>query len=194
MSQLGFPPLFVKWIKICILNISFSVICNGSIFGYFISGNGLHQGCSLSPFLFLIIMDILSSLVEQIVEEGSFTPMYSATQAVSHLLFVDDVLIYGKANTPTLGDIHRCLSFLHQTCGLSMNCNKSLIYFTRTTPNIQALCNIVNLQPGAFPFNYLGIPLLHSTLKASNFNPLLDRIYSWLAGWKSKFLSFGGRF
>lgn len=58
LSQLGFPTLFIDWIKACIIDTPFFIICNGSISRFFYSSNGLRQGCALSSFLFNIVMDL----------------------------------------------------------------------------------------------------------------------------------------
>lgn len=125
---------------------------------------------------------------------GKFYPSFSRNLTISHHLFADDVLIFGKANSNTLGALNSSLSSLKSAYGMSMNINKSLIFFTKGTSNILNLCNLINHQLGSFTIKYMGIPLLDSNLKADNFSPLLDKIYSWLAGWKSKFLSFRGFF
>lgn len=121
MRKLGFCDTFVDWIKDYISNIPFLVICNGSIYGYFSSINGLHQGCPLSPLLFTMVMDIFSSLLELEVGLGNFIPLYSRSIVVLHLLFTDDVLIFDKANYSTIQALHRCLLSLELANGLIKN-------------------------------------------------------------------------
>lgn len=57
---LNFPEEFVHWISLCITSASFLVQVNGELAGYFRSARGLRQGCSLSPYLFVICMNVLS--------------------------------------------------------------------------------------------------------------------------------------
>lgn len=125
-------------------------------------------------------MDIFSCLIDQEVVEGRFAPFYLGNLIVSHLLFMDNVLVFEKANSSTLDALQGCFSSLYKACDLTINGKKSLIYFTRSTPDTLTLYNMVNLQIG-FLIKYLEISLLDSNLKVINFIPLLDKIYSWLA-------------
>lgn len=95
LEHLGFPDIFIDWIKASILDIPFSIICNGSTIGCFHSTNGLRQGCPLSPFLFTIFMDVLSELLDNEIVENKFTPLRIGSSFISHLLFADDILIFG---------------------------------------------------------------------------------------------------
>ena len=50
---------------------SFSILINGASAGFFRSARGLRQGNPLSPYLFVLGMDILSHLINKVVE-GNF--------------------------------------------------------------------------------------------------------------------------
>lgn len=63
LAALKFPEKFIQWIKICIEMASFSIQVNGKLAGYLNSKRGLRQDCSLSPFLFVISMQVLSKLL-----------------------------------------------------------------------------------------------------------------------------------
>lgn len=67
LSAINVPENFVTWIKKCIEMVSFSVQINGELAGYFNSGKGLRQGCSLSPYLFIMCMQVtVTSLTSHI--------------------------------------------------------------------------------------------------------------------------------
>jgi len=86
LIHLGFPHDFIAWIMACI---------NGSTSHFFHAERGLRQGCSISPLLFLIVMDGLSHLLASAKIDGNLHGLkISDSCFLTHLLFVDDVLIF----------------------------------------------------------------------------------------------------
>lgn len=70
LKALGLPERFIHWISLCITTASFSVQVNGELAGYFKSKRGLRQGCSLSPYLFVICMNVLSKMIDEAAVKG----------------------------------------------------------------------------------------------------------------------------
>ena len=65
MERMGFRVKWGRWMKACITTVWFSVLVNGSTTGFFSSSHGLHQGDPLSPLLFLLVIEVLSSLLKR---------------------------------------------------------------------------------------------------------------------------------
>lgn len=65
LRTLNLPEEFVHWIELCVCTPSFSVQVNGELAGFFQSKRGLRQGCALSPYLFVICMNVLSHLLDK---------------------------------------------------------------------------------------------------------------------------------
>ena len=95
LSAIKLPDKFITWVKKCIELASFSVQINGELAGYFNSSRGLHQGCSLSPYLFVICMEVLSKLLNKAAEEKKigYHPYCQEVQ-LTHLCFADDLLVF----------------------------------------------------------------------------------------------------
>ena len=79
---------------------SFSILINGVSAGFFRSTKGLWQGDPLSPYLFVLGMDILSRLVNKVVERNFLSGCKivgvreEEELEVSHLLYADDTLLF----------------------------------------------------------------------------------------------------
>lgn len=82
------------------LSVDFLVLINGQLGKRFKPTRGLRQGDPLSPFMFLIVIDVLSRLIHGAVEEGFIDAIKisSTGPTLSHLLFTDDTLIFLRAS------------------------------------------------------------------------------------------------
>lgn len=89
------PEKFIIWIKKCIELASFSVQINVELPWYFNSKRGLRQLLSLSPYLFVICMQVLSELLDKAAKEKriGFHP-YCQDLSLTHLCFADGVLVF----------------------------------------------------------------------------------------------------
>jgi len=77
-------------------NVNYAVIINGYPTRFFWAGRGLRQGCSLSPLVFILVMDCLSLYIKKVVLEDQFQPLKMGNNInISHNLFVDEILIMG---------------------------------------------------------------------------------------------------
>lgn len=72
LESLEIPYDFIRWLQACVCTPSFCVGYNGTVQGYFKSKRGLRQGDPLSPCLFVIAMNYLSTLLDKAAAEGKF--------------------------------------------------------------------------------------------------------------------------
>lgn len=86
----NFPPMFCTWIKECISSTPISV---SELAGFFAGQQGIRQGDSVSPYLFITVMEMLSKLLENSAGNSSIRlhPNFSSP-TLTHLLFADDLL------------------------------------------------------------------------------------------------------
>jgi hypothetical protein len=95
----GFGDKFTDWIMSCVTSANFAVLINGEATRFFKSKRGLRQGCPLSPYLFILIMEGLSLLLSKSISEHHITGIkVSNLIKIVHLMFVDDILLMSKAD------------------------------------------------------------------------------------------------
>ena len=70
LREMGFGNKWIGWIQWCISTTSFSIIINGSPVGFFKSSRGLRQGDPLSPYLFVLGMEVFSLLIDKAIMGG----------------------------------------------------------------------------------------------------------------------------
>jgi hypothetical protein len=118
LIQIGLGLNMTKWIMICVMSTSFSLLINGELTSFFKSGRGLRQGCPLSSLLFFLVMEGLSLLLKDNQKEGKLTGVkVSRSIKILHVLFVDDVIIMSNATIHEWWEIDKllksfCLAFV----------------------------------------------------------------------------------
>lgn len=106
LKALGFPDKYIHWINLFISTASFSVQVNGELAGYFHNTKGLRQGCSLSPYLFVICMNVLSKLIDEaaVQRKVGYHPRCKNI-GLTHLCFADDLMIFADGSKRSLEGI-----------------------------------------------------------------------------------------
>ena len=84
---------------------------NGKAYGNITPYRGIQQGDPLSPYLFLLCAEGFSSLLAKIEGEGRIHGVSICRRApsISHLLFVDDSLLFCQANQEEVQAISKVL-------------------------------------------------------------------------------------
>ena len=103
LDKMGFGIKWVNWMRWCISSTRFSILLNGSPVGFFQSSRGLRHGDPLSPFLFILAMEALSSILNKALQGGFLEDFMDGGRGgegvvVSHILFADDTLVFCDAS------------------------------------------------------------------------------------------------
>jgi len=63
LKEMGFADRWRKWLKVCVSTATISILINGAPCKPFKMGKGLRQGDPLSPFLFVMMTEVLNRLL-----------------------------------------------------------------------------------------------------------------------------------
>lgn len=83
----------------CVMSIFFSILGNGIPNGHITPNKGLRQDDLLSPYIFLLYMEGLISLLSNSTNEITGIKVSREAPRINHLLFVDNSVIFYKANS-----------------------------------------------------------------------------------------------
>ncbi|KAH9754586.1 reverse transcriptase domain-containing protein [Citrus sinensis] len=119
-------------IMLCVSTVSYRVIRNGIEVGPIVPSRGLRQGDSLSPYLFIICAEGLSSLIRNRERAGFIhgVKVARSAPAVSHLFFADDCFLFFKAHHNEARIMKSLLAVYGAASGQKVNLNKSSISFS----------------------------------------------------------------
>eukprot|EP00253_Pinus_taeda_P035322 PITA_35322 len=197
LFHLGFKPAFISWIMGCILNVSYAILINGAATPFLKGQRGLRQGCPLSPLLFLLVAEGLSQLIHKARREGKVKVIEVATNLfISHLLFVDDILIFRNTEHIEIKELKSILDLFLKATSMQINHRKSQLIMTGLAVQERGrLHSVLPFQPSTLelPFKYLGFWLKPNDYKKEDWNWLIAKIESRISHWSFKWLSRVGR-
>lgn len=92
----------------CLSLVSYSILINGDPYGFISPSRGIRQGDSLFPYLFIMCVEALSTMLLAAEQSRSITgvPIARGRVCLNHLFFVDDSLLFCKANTSECSHLH----------------------------------------------------------------------------------------
>lgn len=176
LEALGFPTHFRKLIAQCITTTRFSVSINGEPCGYFKGTKGLRQGDPLSPYLFVIALEVFSQMLNTRYRDGSigYHPR-TADPEVTHLAFADDIMIFFDGEKKSLENIVETMDVFATWSGLRMNKDKTEIFVGGLNQAETTDLTALGFHLGSMPIRYLGLPLMHRKLRIADYRLLLQK-------------------
>lgn len=168
---------------------------NGKLGPYFKTSRGLRQGDPWSPFLFNLVGDALSVILEEAVRNGVLGGIvpHLVEGGLSHMQYADDTILF---TTTEEGDI-LALKFLlfcfEEMTGMKINYQKSEVYVLGVEKEEELrIADILNCKVGEMSFVYLGLSMGVDKLKKKDLIPAMQKARKRLESWHSGHLSFGG--
>lgn len=152
--------------------------------------NGLRQGDPLSPYLFIVVVDILQQLIcsnTDILQP--LHPLFSHLPRTI-LQYADDTLIIARASIPVAIRLKVILDEFFVATGLAINFSKQPLSLSMLPPpNFGRNCNVTGCSSSSFPQIYLGLPLSPTRPAPNAFLSVLESCKKFLTGWRTKLLA-----
>jgi hypothetical protein len=195
LGRFGFDDVWIGWIRACVFGGSLSVLVNGSPTNEISIKRGLKQGDLLAPFLFLLVAEGLSGVMQRAEDLSLFKGiMIRNGPSITHLQYADDTLCIGEASVENLWTLKAILRGFELASGLKVNFWKSCLLGVNVDKTFMTwACNFLNCIQGSIPFKYLGLPVGANPRRISTWEPMVEKIRRKLNSWGNKHISFGGR-
>ena len=104
--------------------------------GHIIPTRGIRQCDPLSPYIFVLCAEGLSSLIKKVVDDGMMEGLVICRGGrgprLSHLFFVDDGLIVCKASIEECNSLQRILTVYEKASGQQLNRAKTSLFLVAT--------------------------------------------------------------
>ncbi|XP_026379071.1 uncharacterized protein LOC113273634 [Papaver somniferum] len=173
------------------------VLVNGSPSISFQPSNGIRQGDSLSPFIFILCLEALSRLIQRGINNKSIDGFAISRGApkITHSLYADDNVIFVKANYKNACNLRKILDKFCRWSGQIISKTKFTLI---TSSNLgrsftKGMARALNVQVATNPGKYLGIHMQWGRISAKTYLEIVEKIENRLHGWKARDLNIAGR-
>lgn len=195
LVQMGFSRKWCNWLRFCYSTSSFSVLINGSSFGYFTSSRGVRQGCPVSPLLFIIAREGFSRFMDRAHNQGLFSGFSVSPTSidVNHLHYADDTILFLDDKREELHNLFSALHCFEFIAGLKVNALKTRLIAVGTVHNFSMWAEELGCSVDVLSFMYLGMPLGAKSGSIRIWDPIIEKFEARLSGWRRISLSKGGK-
>lgn len=134
MKALGFCENWILLVISCISLVSNSILINSQLGKSFAPSSGLRQRDLLSPYIFIMYVESLSSLINNAerMDEIQVLSVAKGT-SINHLLFADDYILFWRASKDEWNRIWDILNTYEKGSGQIINKKKFSIFFSSYT-------------------------------------------------------------
>ncbi len=185
LKKLGFGDPFCKFVRTLYSNANCSINLKWGTSPRFQLSRGVRQGCPVSPYLFIIAAQLLSSSLSSSALQG-------ITVANKYILIsqlADDTTLFlkDKSQIPVAIELIKCFS---KASGLKLNLDKCELLAIKTcsSPSLYSI-------PVKSQVTYLGVSICKDDKARCrlNFDPVVGKAKSKFNSWLQRDLSLRGR-
>ena len=181
----------------CVTNSCFAVLINGTPSDFFLALRGIRQGCPLSPLFFILIIESLSRIIMDAQQKGHIKGFqYSPNLSLTHLLFVDNVFLFGIGTVDEWGAYKEALDLFCSATGMSVNKEKYSFLYRNVAEETRCQISVLLpyiMAPITSGFKYLGYRLKPLGYRSSDWIWMVEIFENKIKNWTYRLLALGGR-
>lgn len=145
--------------------------------GFFKGCHGLRQGDPLSPYLFIMVVDLLERMIAKVEPVGlveGFSPD-GIGPTILFIQFADDFFMV-KAGLEGVKNLRCMLLIMEVVTGLKMNWCKSTLSPVGVVSNVERLVEVLECEMVHLPITYLGLPLGPKSSSSVIWIPIIENM------------------
>lgn len=197
LRRIGLQSHFTNLIHAYISTPTFSILVNGEVSSQFHPNRGIHQGCPLSPYLFVVAINLSISFQHELHNSNlAVVTLGPGCLPIHSLLFADDLMLCGRATKQEATTIKTPLNNFYNRWGQIPNLQKSAITFSKNAPtnvrnSIKNIFPVPDLSPSTI---HLGHPLIFNhNDKNKAYEFIINKFQAKLTTVKTNKLNHAGR-
>lgn len=185
MVELNFPITFIYWIMKLVSTVLYRYKINEVMKEHLQAKRRLRQGESMSPLLFVLIMEYLHRFLQKMGKNPNFHYHSKCERLkIVELSFADDLLIFTRGDVGLVKLAMQTMKEFSDTTGLIVNPLKCKNFFRNVDESTRMeVLRITQLEEGMLPLKYLGIPFSSKKLTFSNCLGLIDKLVQRIRHW-----------
>ena len=124
LAQFGFGPSFCRWVGLFYTNVFSRVICNGNLSAPIFLERGVRQGCPLSPLLYVLVSEVLSTQIRKCGDIVGFRLPGAGGLQFKVSQYADDATLFVK-DERSLCHLLQIVGRYERGSGAKLNTSKS---------------------------------------------------------------------
>ena len=179
LNMYNFPPKMISIIMSCIFGSFIFVLFNGGCLELFLPTQGIRQGDPLFSYLFILCMELLGFLIEDICANNLWNPLKASISglAFSHLFFANDLILFAKADRKNCQSVRDVLDTFCDLSGQKVNLSKPKVLFSANVDldSRETFSNLLGISTTHNFGKYLGLPIKFGNSSTHDFDYILDK-------------------
>ena len=184
------------WIVSILQSNKVALLINGGPTKQIRTKKGLRQDDPLSPFLFILVTDILTCILKLAATNNTIKGIGAIEEMTKiHCIhYADDTLLIYKARRRYASNVKLIIYSFELLIGHKINFEKSsLIGIRMLESKTKYFANLMGCNVASVPTKYLVFPLHSSKPKNSDWNFIVQKVQKKQSMWKNKILYIAGR-